>query len=350
MRVQNRLVRGVALAAWLLSPMYGQAPSQPAPVKPTGGSPAYRQAGQLPARIMDFKVEPASVQPGQPVMLQWATENPTGVSIEPGLGRVTPRGSRQVSPAATTTYTLTANGPNNQVITRSVTVNVAGTTAVLAGAAPAKQQAPRMANGKPDFTGVYDFTFRGPGGPAAPAGGAPGGPALKPGAEKYRVVRGPTDSWATSNCMPVIGPQSFSVPYQFQVVVNPQYLVIMHEYPGTFRIVPLDGRPHQVDPDPTWLGDSVGRWDGDTVVVDTIGFNEKTELQGFRHTEALHIVERFSRPDFDALNYEVTLEDPNVFEKPWTVSRRFSLRPDLARISEFVCEKNPDYSKYFGKQ
>ena len=350
MRVQNRLVRGVALAAWLLSPMHGQAPPQPAPAKPTGGSPAYRQAGQLPARIMDFKVEPASVQPGQAVMLQWATENPTGVSIEPGLGRVTPRGSRQVSPAATTTYTLTANGPNNQVITRSVTVNVAGTTAVLAGAAPAKQQAPRMANGKPDFTGVYDFTFRGPGGPAAPAGGAPGGPALKPGAEKYRVVRGPTDSGATSNCMPVIGPQSFSVPYQFQVVVNPQYLVIMHEYPGTFRIVPLDGRPHQVDPDPTWLGDSVGRWDGDTVVVDTIGFNEKTELQGFRHTEALHIVERFSRPDFDALNYEVTLEDPNVFEKPWTVSRRFSLRPDLARISEFVCEKNPDYSKYFGKQ
>ena len=94
--------------------------------------------------------------------------------------------------------------------------------------------------------------------------------------------------------MPLSPPDAFGVPYQFQIVQNKDYLVILHEYPGTFRIIPLDGEPHQVDPDPTWLGDSVGRWEGDTLVVDTIGYNDKTEISGFRHTEALHTVERFT--------------------------------------------------------
>ncbi len=103
--------------------MFGQAPPA-APPKPTGGSPAYRQAAQLPARIMDFKAQPASVRAGQPVTLEWTVENPTGTTIEPGVGRVTPRGSRQVTPTGTTTYTLTVRGPNDQLLTKTVTVNV----------------------------------------------------------------------------------------------------------------------------------------------------------------------------------------------------------------------------------
>src|SRR5579862_9578204 len=95
----------------------GQAPPA-APAAPTGGSPAYQRAGQLPARIMDFKAEPASIQPGQAVTLTWSAENPTGITIDPELGRVTPRGVRQLSPARTTTYTLTVRGPNTQVLTR----------------------------------------------------------------------------------------------------------------------------------------------------------------------------------------------------------------------------------------
>src|SRR5438874_12230898 len=91
-------------------------------------APSYQRAGQLPARIMDFKAEPASIQPGQPVTLTWATENPTSATVDPDLGRVTPRGVKQLSPARTTTYTLTVHGPTNQVLTRAVTVNVAGTT------------------------------------------------------------------------------------------------------------------------------------------------------------------------------------------------------------------------------
>ena len=332
----------------------GQAPPQAAPPKP--------QRIQPPARITDFRAQPSSIQPGQSATLIWATENPSGVQIDPEPGRVTPRGSRPVSPKATITYTLTVRGPNNTVLTREVTVTVAGTAAVSASAAPvteAKKEVPRLANGKPDLSGVYSFGGGGaPGGRGAAPGGrgaagrgaaAAQGPELKPGMEKYRVVRGPNDAGALSDCMPIAGPAAFTVPYQFQISQTPSYAIILHEYPGIFRIVPTNGAAHPVDPDPTWLGDSIGRWDGDTLVVDTIGFNTRTELSGYKHSEKLHIVERFSRPDFDTLQYEATLEDPEVFVRPWTVIRTFPLRPDLNKIDEFVCENNKDYSKLFVK-
>src|SRR6185436_7946968 len=162
--------------------------------------------------------------------------------------------------------------------TKTVTVNVAGTAPaeVKAGSADAaKRDIPRLANGKPDLSGVYDFSggARGARG-AAPAAAAPAAPVLKAGAEKFRIVRGPEDAGTYADCMPVIPPQAFSVPYQFQMVQSANHLAILHEYPGTFRIIPTDGGPHQVDPDPAWLGHSIGHWEGDTLVVDTIGFND----------------------------------------------------------------------------
>ncbi len=307
-------------------------------------------ARELPARIMEFTAEPSEIAAGEPVTLIWATENPSGVAIEPGLGRVTPRGSRQLFPSATTTYTLTLGGPNDQVVTRDVTVTVPGTVPVTAESAPGDTaEAPRTPAGRPDLSGVYDFR-----GPPAAGGGRGGrggaGPVLRAGAEGFRVVRGPTDTGATSDCMPLIGPRAFGTPYQFQIVQNANHMVILYEYPGTFRVIPIDGRPHEVDPDPSWLGDSVGRWEGDTLVVATIGFNEETEIEGYRHTGALRIVERFSRPEHGYLRYEATIEDPNVFERPFTRSRDFALRPDLVRIAEFICENNRDYSSLFGVQ
>jgi hypothetical protein len=283
-------------------------------------------------------------------------ENPTGATIDPDLGRVTPRGVRQLSPARTTTYTLTVRGPNNQVLTRDVTVNVAGTTPLkddAATAGAAKREVPKTAAGKPDLSGVYDFSLgagRGAAGRGGNAAAAVEGPALKAGAEKFKVVRGPNDAGLTSDCMPLAGPQAFSVPYQFQIVESAHHVAILYGYPGTFRIIPTDGGLHPADPDPTWMGDSIGHWEGDTLVVDTVGFNDKTEISGYRHTEALHIVERFSRPEFNTLQYAVTLEDPNVFVKPWTVNRGFALRTDMAKVDEFVCEHNPDYSKFFEKK
>ena len=333
--------------------LMGQVPQPQAPdAGGRGTSGAIQRRARPPARIMSFAAEPASINAGESVLLTWATENPNGVTLDPGPGRVTPRGTIRVTPARTTTYTLSVDGPNGTQ-TKSITVNVAGTTAAAAGAAvsqPAKREVPRLANGKPDLSGVYNFGGGGGrGGAGRGAAAAPAGPVLKAGAERFKVVRSDKDTGRTSDCMPLAGPDAFGVPYQFQLVESANGLAILHEYPGTFRTIPTTGIPHVQDPDPTWMGDSVGHWEGDTLVVDTIGFNDKTEISGYKHTESLHIVERFSRPNFETLQYQAVIEDPNVFAQPFAVNRSFSLRPDLARVDEFVCENNRDYTVLFNK-
>ncbi len=354
-----RVRRVGAGLCFVLIPVWAQTPPaapQSGVVSAGTGNP-YQRAGQLAARIMDFTAEPASIQPGQKVTLTWSTENPSGVTIDPDPGRVTPRGAMQLSPARTTTYTLTVRGPNNQVLSRALTVNVVGTTPApenAAASAAAKREVPLTAAGHPDFSGVYDFSGggggRGRGGRGGNAAAAPAGPELKPGAQKYKVIRPAEDTGQYSDCMPLAGPQAFSVPYQFEIVESANHMAILYGYPGTFRVVSMDGSPHPPDPDPTWMGDSIGHWEGDTLVVDTVGFNDKTEINGYQHTDALHITERFRRTEYNTLQYEATLEDPNVFVKPWTVSRAFTLRPDLSKVDEFVCEHNIDYNKYFEKK
>ncbi len=321
-----------------------------------GGAPAYQQAAKLPARILSFTAEPATIQPGQSVLLRWDVENPQATNIDQGVGVVTPRGSLRLTPKATTTYTLTVRGVNG-MLSKDVTVTIPGTNPVAeTQVETAKKETPRTADGKPDLTGVYNFALGGRGGrggrgaaPAPAADGIARTPTLKPGAEKYKVVRGPDDAGLTSDCMPLGVPGSFNVPYPFQIIQAPKVITIFYEYPNTFRIIPTDGRPHPADLDPTWMGNSVGHWEGDTLVVDSIGFNEKTEVDGYHHTEALHTVERFSRPAYGSLQYQVTIEDPNVFVGPWTENRTYSLRPELEKIDEFVCENNRDYSKMFKK-
>jgi hypothetical protein len=345
------LVASVALA---------QAPAGAQGAGPAGQAPAPGRGRGAPppeTRIISFDARPATIRAGESALLSWVIENPpsaTGFggfgSIDQGVGRVVPRGTVRVTPKATTTYTLTAG-----TVTKTITVTIPGTTPVTGtGASIATGPGiPRTPDGKPDFSGVFGWAnlFGGPGrGGAAAGAGAPAGPTLKPGAEKYRVNRAadPQDTGATSDCMPLIPPNSFGVPYEFQIIQNKDYLVIFHEYPGSFRIVPLNDEPHQVDPDPAWLGDSVGKWDGDTLVIDTIGYNDKTEIQGYHHTEDLHTVERLKRVD-GGVDYELTVEDPNVFAAPWKVTRQFRVAdPPRKRIFEFVCENNRDYRPLFG--
>src|SRR5206468_6413723 len=112
-------------------------------------------------------------------------------------------------------YTMTVHGAGDQVLTRSVTVNVAGTTPAAARTDAGKKPVPGTADGKPDFSGVYGG---GAGGGGARGAAAPAGPVLKAGDEKFRIVRGPDDTGATSNCMPLVPPQSWGVPYQFQIL------------------------------------------------------------------------------------------------------------------------------------
>ena len=329
----------VALAAALVFQAAGQTPAAP-PAAGRGGQP--RTAP--PARILSFTAQPSSIQPGQSVVLSWAAENPSGLTIAPDVGRVTARGSRQVSPSATTTYTLSVGGPNNTTVTSSVTVNVDGATPVAAKTSGEKKEA-RMPDGKPDLSGVYNFA--GVRGAVAPP--------LKPGAEKFKIVRGPNDIRGTTtlgtDCKPLGIPQSFSTPYPFQIVQTPKLVVMIFEYPNAVRIIPTDGRPHPADPDPTWMGDSVAHWDGDTLVVDVVGFNDKTEVSGYMHTEDLHVVERYRKLENGSLQYDVTVEDPNVFTAPWVMpTRTFALRPELDKVDEFVCENAQDYEKLFGKK
>jgi hypothetical protein len=278
------------------------------------------------------------------VLLVWQTENPSGVTIDPGIGAVTARGSRQVTPTVTTTYTLTMKGGPS----RTVVVTVAGTTpaATSEPAATPSFKLSRMPDGKPDLSGVY-------GSAGLPQGTTP--PPLKAGAEKFRIVRGgPGDvrgrtTLTTGNdCKPLGIPQTYITPYPFQFIHLPKMLVIIYEYPNAVRFVPLDGRPQAVEPDPSWMGTSVGRWDGDTLVIDAIGFNDKTEVHGFMHTDALHVVERFRRLENGSLQYDVTVEDPNVWEKPWVIpTRTFAFRPEIEFVSEFVCESTVDYNRLF---
>jgi hypothetical protein len=320
-----------------------QAPAQQPPPGGRGARPG------LEPRIIAFEARPATVKAGQPVLLVWQTENPSGVAIEPGVGAVTPRGSRQVTPSRTTTYTLTMKGGP----TRTITVTVEGTTpARERGAAAGSETGARaggirrMPDGKPDLTGVY-------GNAGLPQGTTP--PPLKSGAEKFRIVRGgPNDvrgrtTLTTGNdCKPLGIPQTYITPYPFQIVQTATLMTIVYEYPMAVRFVPLDGRAQAVDPDPSWMGTSVGRWEGDTLVIDAIGFNDKTEVHGFMHTEALHVVERFRKLENGDLQYEVTVEDPNVWEKPWAIpARTFALRPELEFVSEFVCESTVDYQRLF---
>jgi hypothetical protein len=359
-----------AVAITLLTlPGVAQQPAAPAAGQGRQAGPApqpqvrggYTEAATLQVRIMDFRADRVSIKPGESITLSWIVENPRGgggtdpVTITPGIGRVAPRASMRVTPKATVTYTLTATGLTapgvTGALTRALTVTVAGTTPIAASepvARSADLPTPRTADGKPDLTGVYGFGAA-PGGRGAPppaAGAISRTPTLKPGADKYRVVRGPTDAGLYASCRPPGVPQTFMAPYFMQMVQSPKYIILLHEYLTLPRIIEMNAQ-HPPDPDPFYMGHSIGRWEGDTLVVDSIGFKE-SEFQGFKTTEALHLVERFRRPNMGTLEYEAIIEDPNVFTEPWMISRTFPFLPEHNRIDEFYCENNRDYKDLFG--
>jgi plastocyanin len=340
----------LSAAALILALTVPSAAQQPAPAQGRGAAPpvrgGYTEAATLPARIMTFTAQPTSVTPGETVTLNWAVENPRSVTITPDIGRAAPRGPLKVTPKTTTTYTLTVTGVNGTV-TRDVTVTVAGTQprAAAATASDTEMAVPRTADGRPDLSGVYGYgAGPGRGGPPPPPGALPTTPTLKD--EKFRVVRGPTDTGLYSTCRPPGVPQTFFVPYYTQIIQGPKHVVILHEYLTLPRVILLN-EEHPADPDPFYMGHSIGRWEGDTLVVDSVGFKE-SEVNGFKTTEGLHLVERFRRPTYGRLEYEVVIEDANVFAGPWRITRTFPFLPEHKRVDEFFCENNRDYKPLFG--
>ena len=125
----------------------------------------------------------------------------------------------------------------------------------------------------------------------------------------------------------------------FEIVQEPKRIIFVHEGGAhVWRFVWMDGRPHPKDPNPSWMGDSIGRWEGNTLVVDAIGFNDKTWLDaaGHPHTEQLHVIERYTRTSPLAMKYEVTIEDPGAYSAPWSNSTTISFRPGES-LQEFIC-------------
>ncbi|PWU10648.1 MAG: hypothetical protein C5B51_03960 [Terriglobia bacterium] len=146
-------------------------------------------------------------------------------------------------------------------------------------------------------------------------------------------------------CKPSGGARLFHTPYGFELVDVPELQrVYMIEVggPHTWREIFMDGREHPKDLDPSYLGHSVGRWEGgETLVVDTVGFNERFWIsrEGPPHTEKLHVVERFTRFEYDTLRYEITVDDPGAYTKPWSGgwNIRWSANDELY---EYMCQEN----------
>jgi len=130
-------------------------------------------------------------------------------------------------------------------------------------------------------------------------------------------------------------------PKPFKILQSPDEVVILYQAYTTYRQVFTDGRPLPIDPQPSWLGYSVGKWDGDTLVVDTIGFNDLTWLDnaGTPHSESLHVTERFHRRDKEHLDIQITIDDPKTFSHPFTVTQHARLAPAI-ELTESICLEN----------
>lgn len=142
-------------------------------------------------------------------------------------------------------------------------------------------------------------------------------------------------------CFPPGLPRVYLHRKPIEIVQLADEVIMMYEYDRLVRHIYTDGRPHDefLDP-PLWMGDSIGKWEGDTLVVDAIGFNDKTWLDriGHPHSDALHLVERLRRLDRDTLVDDIRIEDPKAYTKPWTAQATFGLRPQLSLDWEGVCE------------
>ena len=150
-------------------------------------------------------------------------------------------------------------------------------------------------------------------------------------------------------CLPPGGPRMMATPYPMEIIQLPEQKRIIMIFEGAthvWREIYMDGRPHPRGDDlnPTYLGHSVGRWEQDTLVVDTVGFNEGTWVDyfGHPHTDMLHVIERFSRPNKNTLHFEATLDDPGAYTKPFTVA--WDIPWDAKdELKEYICQENNQF-------
>lgn len=198
----------------------------------------------------------------------------------------------------------------------------------------------RLADGKPDLSGVWSpdtlnyLAYLGADGTPMPMRAWANALFLH-----RQATKGKEDPDA--NCTLPGVPRIDSVPNPFKILQSPGEVVILYEAFTTYRQIFTDGRSLPEDPLPDWLGYSIGHWDGDTLVIETAGFNDKTWLDnaGTPHSEDLHVTERYHRRNIGHLDIEITVDDPKTFLHPFTITEHEHLLPDTTLL-EFICSEN----------
>jgi hypothetical protein len=232
-------------------------------------------------------------------------------------------------------------------------VTLTATYAARAQSTASSAAIPRTADGKVDFSGMWDNPKE-PGARGAAtvfnkdkmAPFVPDGEALF-----YEPRTGdPRHDEPRAFCMPSGFPSAFLGPYPIQIIQTPQYLVMQTEFMNVTRIIPLDGRPHKTDIEPTFYGEPVGHWEGDTLVIEAKNYKRwslddwyYTNPKEYRmHTEALRTIERLRRTDLDTISYEFTVDDPKIFTRPWSVQWEMKRHPEWEKIGlyEMICNEN----------
>ncbi|HEX3377757.1 MAG TPA: hypothetical protein VHS29_12900 [Candidatus Acidoferrales bacterium] len=241
--------------------------------------------------------------------------------------------------------------------------------AAMAKSEAASKPVPKMADGTPDFSGVWEghmpasarkwasYSFTGDIPEMTPFG--------KAIYEKTKPSWGPravVDSTDMVNpttgneigCFPTGVPRIYVHPFPMEILQVPGRVVQLFEFNHFVRQIYTTGaHEHAKDLDPSWMGDSVGWWEGDTLVVDSVAFNDKTWLDraGLPHSDQLHVVEHISRPNFKTLVVHITVDDPKAYTKTWEGERIYELEPDW-KLTEMICEDNITFNdlKKAGKE
>jgi len=225
-----------------------------------------------------------------------------------------------------------------------LSIPLPGTPRTPDGKPNLKAATPRTADGKPDLSGIWGADSPRWNENLAPVGAE--APMLPAAAELYKH-RMETLGWdrPEAYCMPHGVPDAMTVGgLPFKILQMPGVMVLLFEEFHKYRQIHTDGRQLPVDPDPAWYGYSIGRWEGDTFVVETAGFKEGSWLDnnGHPHTDALRTTERFRRVNFGRMEVEVTIDDPKAYSRQWkSDTMRFTLKPDT-ELLEHLCENNRD--------
>lgn len=222
---------------------------------------------------------------------------------------------------------------------------------------------PRLPNGRPDLSGVWqkpyapDMTRNGRGqqgfaeAPFTPADTPVERDALRKAGHYAELPFTPAglDDWKTydpangdytGNCLPFGLSRSINSPEPMQIMQSEKYIALLFEQNTWHHVIYVDGREHPKHLEPTWFGHSIGKWDGDTLVVDTVGFNDWTRLDtvGHPHSDGLHLIQTFHRTDAGHIAYTVTVDDRKAYTKPWKNERTFTRMN--AELIEYSCEEN----------